>query len=77
MALTIGESIAVQRVTDWLTSLTLHERTPTEGTLPGEEDRDLIGALTLLADSARKTLAAGPTGADVAEQLRRALDIEP
>ena len=77
MALTIGEAIAVQRVSAWLTTLTLHERTPNPGTLPGEEDRDLVGALTLLSDSARKTLGAGPAGAEVAEQLRRVLELAP
>ena len=77
MALTIGEAIAVQRAAAWLTTLTLHERTPAADALPGEEDRDLIGALTLLGNSARKTLAAGPTGDEIAEQLRTVLDIEP
>lgn len=70
----IGESVAVHKVLDLVGAIALLELSPT---VDVPSDDDLVEAVRLLAESARKRLGAGPSGDEAATWMRLALQAEP
>lgn len=75
MTMNTGEAIAAQALIDWVTSLTLWERT-THGDVQAL-DEQLVAHVHLLAKGAFTRLGAGPSADQAAASIRDVLGLPP